>query len=58
MIGWLSARRVPLGWRMVSQDWVRFSVTVSGTGVALALMLFLAGRSSSGTSGSRIARVC
>jgi len=34
--------RVPLGWRLVSHDWVRFAVTVSGTGAALALMLFLA----------------
>ena len=36
-------RRVPLGWRMVSGDWIRFVVTVSGVGVALSLMLFLAG---------------
>lgn len=36
-------RRVPLGWRMVSRDWIRFFVTVSGCGVALSLMLFLVG---------------
>lgn len=34
---------MPLGWRMVSRDWIRFFVTVSGCGVALSLMLFLAG---------------
>jgi len=39
----IGIRRVPLGWRMVSRDWIRFFVTVSGSGVALSLMLFLVG---------------
>ncbi len=34
---------MPLVWRLVSHEPVRFLITVSGTGVALALMLFLAG---------------
>jgi putative ABC transport system permease protein len=36
-------RRVPLGWRLVSRDGVRFVVTVAGVGCAVLLMLFLAG---------------
>ena len=39
----IAIRRVPLGWRMLSHDWIRFLVTVSGSGVALSLMLFLVG---------------
>lgn len=39
----MGLRRVPLGWRIVSRDWIRFFVTVSGSGVALSLMLFLVG---------------
>lgn len=34
---------MPLGWRLISRDWVRFAVTVSGTAAALSLMLFLVG---------------
>jgi putative ABC transport system permease protein len=36
-------RRVPLGWRLLSRDRVRFFVTVAGVGCAVLLMLFLAG---------------
>lgn len=36
-------RRVPLGWRLLSRDWIRFLVTVAGVGFAMLLMFFLAG---------------
>ena len=36
-------RSIPLGWRLLSRDRVRFLVTVAGVGFATALMLFLAG---------------
>jgi len=36
-------RSIPLGWRLLSRDRVRFIVTVTGVGFATALMLFLAG---------------
>jgi putative ABC transport system permease protein len=35
-------RTVPLGWRMMSRDPLRFLVTLAGGGVSIALMLFLA----------------
>jgi putative ABC transport system permease protein len=43
MLRFGGVRGVPLGWRLISRDAVRFAITVSGTGAALALMLFLAG---------------
>jgi putative ABC transport system permease protein len=45
MMRWLvpGGRRVPLGWRLLSRDRVRFAVTVAGVGLAIALVLFLAG---------------
>jgi putative ABC transport system permease protein len=36
-------RQVPLGWRLIARDWVRFFITVAGAGMSLALMLFLVG---------------
>ena len=35
-------RQVPVGWRMLSSDRMRFAITLAGVGVAVALMLFLA----------------
>ena len=35
-------RQVPVGWRMLARDRIRFAITLAGVGVAVALMLFLA----------------
>ena len=39
----LGSRRVPLGWRMISQDRVRLLITAAGVGFAVVLILFLCG---------------
>ena len=45
MTRWRSGgfRGIPLGWRLLSGDRMRFFVTVTGVGLVTALMLFLAG---------------